>query len=203
MDEQKILNLLTRYSDKDFSTLVPKMMLRLSESETLTVEFAFWFCHIVEQDLNEVLATSAKVTNKILGPSSEELDEFIRSKYKVKFEKVDPSHSDYDPREITFGDRIDFVEKLQGETLHTKFLRKIKMIRNDLSHGRIKNLSYEGKDIANTAVKAKMISDYIILSLNIDKEEVGGAVGQFTEEEKKRVDNLWEKYQSEEGQNTN
>ena len=196
MNEQEILKVLRQYSEKDFSTLIPKTMLKLSESETLTVEFVFWFCHIVEQDLNEILADGSKLTRDILGPSTKELDDFIRKEYGIKFEKVGPSHADYSEDEVTFGDRINFVEKLRGKTPSTKFLWRIKNIRDDISHGRIRELFYDGQDIFNIATKEKMVSDYISLSLGIDKEKEGGVAAQLTEEDKRRVNELWEKYNS-------
>jgi hypothetical protein len=196
MDEQEILKVLKKYSEKDFSTLIPRTMLKLSESETLTVEFVFWFCHIVEQDLNEVLAGSSKMVSEILGPTSKELNDFIRKEYGIKFEKVDPSHDDYNDKDVTFGDRINFVEKLRGKTPSTSFLWKVKNIRDDLSHGRIKELSYEGQKIVNITTKEKMISDYISLSLNIDNEKEGGIAAQLTDDDKKRVNELWEKHNS-------
>ena len=197
--EEKIKEMteaLERFSDKDFASFVPTTMLRVSEAEKLTAEFVFWFCHIVEQDLDKMLKMSAENTTEILGPTSKEIDDFVKDKYGIKLVKVDPDHPDYDPSAVTFGDRIFFVEKMRGKTPHVRFLWKVKKIRDDLSHGRIKDLRYENDSLIDITVKRKIMSDYVTLCLNIGDEEEGGLIAELTDNQRKEINALWEKHKS-------
>lgn len=192
-------NLLKQYSSQDFANLIPDTILKISKEERLTVEFAFWFCHSVEQDLNATLTQAANVVNEMLGKSSEDLDNFIRTNIGLKMEKVDPAHPAYRPNEISFGDRIFFVEKVRGKTAHTRFLWKIKNIRDNLSHGRIKELSYNSESLFDLETKSKMVKDYITLSKNIDSEESSGIVGELTHEQHQRTEQLFEDWKNKHG----
>ncbi len=174
---KKLKDTLLIYTETDFASFVPKSILRLSETERLTTEFAFWFCHSVEQDLSNVLKVSSEAVRAEFGEWTKEISDFIKEKHKVKLDKADPAHPDYNSSEITFGDRIFFVEKMRGNGAHVSFLWKVKKIRDDLSHGRISELSYEGKNLVDIEVKRKMIMDYITLTTSIENEPIGGLSG--------------------------
>ncbi|CAN5739840.1 hypothetical protein BH11PAT2_BH11PAT2_00510 [soil metagenome] len=108
-------------------------------------------------------------------------------------EKADPTQPGFDIRNITFGDRIFFSEKLRGESAHTKFLWKVKKLRDDLSHGRIETLSYEGGNVFDKKVKAQMLTDYITLMNGIDDQAEGGFMATLTETEKIEIEQEFER----------
>lgn len=183
------------YSTEQFSTLVPKGMLRLSNSQMQTVQFAFWFCYIVESDLTDVLMEAIKNTKEMLGETAPEVDKVLREKYGIRFEIVDEDHPKYDPYSIVFNDRIEIVEKMRGTDAHTDFLKKVKKIRNDLSHGRILELKYNEKSLFEDSTKAELVRDYVSGIVKFDERGTGGALQDQTAEERARVDALFEEFQ--------
>ena len=193
--KKEMVDALARFSDKDFTNFIPNIMLRFSETERLTVEFVFWFCYVVERDLDTILKQSAEHTKLILGSISKETDDFLIEKYGIDLAKIDPTHPDYDAATVTFGNRIFFVEQLRGKTKHVKFLWKVKKIRDDLSHGRIKDLQYEKENLIEITTKRKMLSDYITLCLDMENEEPGGFISQLTDDQKDAIDSLWREHE--------
>lgn len=194
MDPKNLKTMLSLYSDDDFNLFIPKTMLKLSDSEIKTIQFAFWFCHAVESDLDSVLRLAFKQMEMVEGKTPEEIVEFVKNKYKIRFEIVDPTNPKHDPNNISFNDRIDIVEKMDGTSDHTKFLRDIKDIRNNLSHGRIKDLTYKGQSLFLKETKEKLVFDHIEQMINTkNNKSVGGVANQLTQEEQKRVN---EKYQN-------
>ncbi|MBU1130782.1 hypothetical protein KJ840_01480 [Patescibacteria group bacterium] len=186
---------LVKYSEEDFNLFIPKTMLKLSTSQIKTIQFVFWFCYIVEKNLDDMLKLAFRNMEKIEGKTPQEMIEFIKTTYKIDFKKVDPTNPSHDPDALTFNDRIDIVEKIMGISVHTKFLRKVKSLRNNLSHGRIYSLEYEGNSLLNNQVKAKLLEDYIQQAINFDKmESLGGVVNNFSEEQKKSVNKKYEKW---------
>lgn len=188
--------MLEAFTDTDFNSYIPKTMLRLSQKKIDTIQFVFWFCHIVERDLNDVLQQAFQNMESIMGKTSEKIIDFIKEKYKIRLEKIDPNNPKYDLECITFNDRIDIAEKSMGKSDHTRFLRKIKKLRNDLSHGRIDDLTYEGKDLAEIEVKRKLIFDWIKQGLEIgDVKSEGGIENELTKQDKRRIDELYQKFE--------
>jgi len=186
---------LPKYSSEQFSTLVPKGMLGLSDSQIQTVQFAFWFCYTLEKDLADVLQEAVSKTKVILGKTEPETYEYMRKEYGIKFEVVDEDHPKYDPYSIVFNDRIEIVEKIRGKDNFTEFLRKVKEIRNDLSHGRILELSYEGKSLFEDATKATLLRDLIANSIGFPERGEGGALEDQSPEDRARVDALWKEFE--------
>lgn len=192
---------LPKYSSEQFATLVPKGMLGLSDSQMRTVQFAFWFCYIVEKNLTDVLQEAINKTKEMLGETQPEVDKYLREKYGIKFEVVDEDHPKYDACSIVFNHRIEIVENMRGKDAHTDFLRKMKMIRNDLSHGRILELSYNEESLFEDTTKAELVRDYISGMLNFEERGEGGALQDQTPEERARVDALWEEFQKRQQKN--
>lgn len=188
--------ILEAFTDTDFNSYIPKTMLKLSQKEIDTIQFVFWFCHIVERDLDSALQQAFRNMESIMGKTPKKLVDLIKERFGVRIEKVDPNNPKYDPECITFNDRIDIVEKSMGKSDHTRFLRKIKKLRNDLSHGRIDDLTYEGKDLAEIETKRILIFDYIKQALEIkDIKSEGGVANELTEQDKRRIDELYQKFE--------
>lgn len=175
--------------DHFFNTFIPEKILQLSVSQIQTVQFVFWFCYSVEKELNEISHLAWKTQEEIEGKTPKDVIEFIENKLKIKVEKIDSTHSEYDIRGIMFNDLIDIFEKISGISDFTRFLRKIKGLRNDLSHLRIGELSYEGEDLLDNKVKSKLLGDYIQLMVDFnDMKSEGGLMNQLSEEDKQRID---------------
>jgi hypothetical protein len=182
MDQEKEKQLdesLTRYSSEDFSFFVPKAMLNMSLEEIYTVQFAFWFCYIVEKDLDTALQESFRRMESVAGKTPVSELRFIKETYGIDFRKVDQTNPKYNSKDITFNDRIDIVEKIRGTSDHSEFLREIKEIRNALSYGRITDIKYKGKSLKDNEVKKNLVKDYIKQALSINSmEHEGGAMNQ-------------------------
>lgn len=186
-------DVLSKYTNEDFATLIPKTMLNISDEEKVSIEYVFWFCHIVERDLADVLTGAIKFINETKGSMSQELSAFVLEKYDLKMGKVDPDQPEFDIKKITFGDRIYFIQQLRGESEYTKFLWEIKNLRDDISHVRIETLYYKGESVLDKKVKAKMLTDYITFMNKADDESNGGFIATMTEEEKKEVEEEFER----------
>lgn len=178
-NQEQLSSLLSQFSNEDFRMYIAKRVLGLSEEEVLTVEFVFWFCHAIEQQLRSVLAEAWENMEGELGVAPPELHAFLKQEYGFKTEKVAPSHPDYDARNVTFGDLIHYVELLRGKTPHVNFLWKVKNIRDDLSHGRIQELEYENHSLFAKETKIKLIKDNLRLIMNIKEEKEGGFIGKI------------------------
>ncbi len=194
-DFDNIKDRLSKFEAIDFNLFIPQTMMGLSSEEILTVQFAFWFCHAVERDLDNILKVSFKNMEEALGKTPVELLDFIKKYHGISFEKVDPDHPDYDQGKIYFNDRIDIVEKLCGKSEHTKFLRKVKEIRNDLAHGRISMLAYEGINLCDPEAKRRLLFDYVKQALTIDEmPKEGGFVNDLTQEQNKEIDVIYKNW---------
>jgi len=195
-DLEAIRERLATFSDEDFSKFLAETMLGLSPHQIHTIQFAFWFCYIVEYELDKILQKSFKNMESVMGKTPKELLDFIKNKYKIKLEKVNPDDPGHDPKNITFNDKIDIVEKIDGKSAHTEILREIKDLRNDISHLRIHNLAYKGENLLDNKVKERLVLNYVKQALEIeDMEKEGGITNESSEEQKRRVDDLYRKWQ--------
>ena len=198
MNKEKLAILKTTlesYSTEDFTHLIPKSIIGLSKAQQETVQFAFWFSYIVETDLTRVLSEAIANTKNILGETQPEVDKYLREEHNIRYEIIDVDHPKYDPYSITFNNRIDIVEKMRGKDTHTNFFRKIKKLRNDLSHGRILELSYNGKSVFDDDTKREMLHDYISGMINFEERGIGGAFPTQDDETRKKIDNLWSEFE--------
>lgn len=189
---------LKKFSNEDFNDFIPMQMLGLSKEETLTVQAIFWFCHMVERDLDNVLRFAFRQVELIEGKTPDEVLKYISDTYQVEFHKVDPNDDSYDPRSVTFGQRISFVEKMQGKNKHIKFLWEVKNLRDDLSHLRIQDLNYKGKSLLDNEVKIELFQDYYLTTRNIEgQESKGGIVNGFSDEQKELINKKFAKWMDE------
>ena len=154
-------------TDEQITTIISHGTLKMNDTQTATVSFVFWICYLAERELENVLVEAWKKTKEILSTDNDTIV-YIRNKYKIRNEIIDTSDPNYKPNDITFTDKIDIFQKINGDTKMTKFLWKLKRIRNDLSHGRIDDLKYDGDNLYTKEIKEKMLIDYFDCLLNND-----------------------------------
>lgn len=190
---------LSQHTESELIDYITNSVLNITPEQRATAEFIFWFCNSVEKDLKFVLEEGMKMVNTLLGTPAPEQRQFMVDQYGVKLEKIDTTHPNYNPRDISFGDMIYVVEQMRGKTPHVKFLWKVKKIRDDLSHGRINELKYEGESLAEKEVKIKLIEDNIRLAVQIEDEEAGGIIKNLdlTDENKEYLEKLHQQYYEE------
>lgn len=171
IDLNQLHALFKRMSDEDLSLMVPKDALRLEVNKIQTVHFAFWICYMAELDHGDIL-TKAWQSAKAAYGTEEAVINLIKKKHGIKIEKIDPDDPDHNEREVTFGDRIYIMELMAGkENEVVKMLWKLKVIRDDLSHGRINELNYGGVSLESREAKENLLYDYFRLGLNVDFSE--------------------------------
>lgn len=168
---EKTKEFIKNLSDEELSLMIPKASLCLEINKIQTAHFAFWICYMAELDFGDILTKAWKMAKTLYG-ADEGVINIIKQKYGIKIEKIDPKDQNYNLRTVTFGDRISVFEKVAGEENElVKMLWKLKNIRDDLSHGRIDNLSYDGNDLELRATKEKLLLDYSTLNANVEFSE--------------------------------
>lgn len=187
---------LSQLTESELINYITTDILNITPEQKTTAEFVFWFCNTVEKHLKSVLEEGMKMVNTLLGTPAPEQRQFIVDQYGVKLEKIDTTHPNYNPRDISFGDMIYVVEQMRGKTPHVKFLWKVKKIRDDLSHGRINELKYEGESLEKKEVKMRLIEDNIRFAIQIEDEETGGIIKNLdlTDEDKEYLEKLHRQY---------
>lgn len=183
-------------SNEELARIISDAALRLDREQTDTVSFVFWLSFMAEYDLDEVLCGVWKVAKKY-ELSGEEVIKIIKEKYGIDVTKIDPDDPDYDPARIYFGDRIKIYEDLFGANDSVKLFRKIKNLRNDISHGRIDKLEYNSFNLRTKEGKRKILLDYF------EEMTKGGSseppiFQQMTDSEKEEVRNIFEQYKKDE-----
>jgi hypothetical protein len=172
-------------TDKQLAQIISHGVLKLTDTEVDTISFVFWIIYMAEWDLYELMVIAWNSTKKRLSLNDATI-QYLRKNYKIKNEIIDPTDPKYSPNDITFTDRIDIYQKICGSTKLTKFLWKLKDIRNDLSHGRIKNLKYNNASLYLRETREKILLDFIDSLRNNDWQNA--AFWQnLTEEEKEEM----------------
>ncbi len=191
--KQKINNA----SNEELARIISDAALRLDEEQTDTVSFVFWLSFMTEKDLDQVLCEAWK-TAKEYGPSGEEVIKIIKEKYGINITKIDPDDPDYDPMTVYFGDRIKIYEDIVGINNNVKLFRKIKGLRNDISHGRIDGLKYEGLNLKTKEGKQKILIDYFETMI---KRDLGKPLifQQMLEGEKEEVEKIFKQWKKDKG----
>jgi len=123
--------------------------------------------------LNEFL-TGGKFTEPPLEEVLKELPEAIANKIRAVVENRyrDKSSLDIDNLE-SFGDKILAYQKIKSKNNVSMMLWKLKKIRDDISHGRIQELTYEDKPLMERAIKEKLLLDYMGVVNNPDHKKSG------------------------------
>jgi hypothetical protein len=191
--KQKIKNA----NNEELARIISDAALRLDKEQTDTVSFVFWLSFMTENDLDQVLCGAWKMA-KEYGPSSEEVIKIIKEKYSIDIAKIDPDDPDYNPTTVYFGDKIKIYEDMFGTNSNVELFRKIKGLRNDISHGRIDGLKYEGLDLKTKEGKQKILIDYFGTTTKRDSVEPL-IFQQMSEAEKGEVKKIFEKWKKDKG----
>lgn len=181
-------------SNEELARIISDAALRLDRKQTDTVSFVFWLSFMAEHDLDQVLCEAWKTAKKY-GPSGEEVIKIIKEKHAIDITKIDPDDPDYDSMTVYFGDRIKIYEDILGTNSHVKLFRKIKGLRNDISHGRIDGLKYEGLDLKTKEGKQKILVDYFEAMTKRDSGEplIFQQMSESEKEGVKKIFNQWKK----------
>ena len=179
---------LSTASNEQMKKIYSHGILGLNDEKTETVELAFWITCSAEKMLEDSLDKAWKSAQKFESPDKATLD-YIRDIYKIRIEVMDRDHPDHDPDAITFTQRIDIFQRVIGKTKFSKFLWKLKDLRNDLSHGRIMNLRYEGGNLHERSIREVFIYDFIDCLANNNWED-SNLWDDLTDEQKAKLKKL-------------
>lgn len=189
---ETLLQTITKIPDDDLDTVISYGALKYDDNTVSTVSFAFWICYMAEQDLGDVIE-KAWALSKLGYPENctGRVLSIIKNEYGIKLHKIDPDDDAYNKRDISFGDRIKIEELMFGETKMVELLWKLKNIRDDLSHGRIVGLAYDGESLFLRSTKEKLVIDYFTYSLLENKED-SPIWKKLTFEEKTEIEKKFE-----------
>jgi hypothetical protein len=157
MEIEILKKLIDVNSEDKLNNVVANGILGLSDEEINTVSFIFWFCYLVETDLNDVLTNCWKeALNKYNKNIQDEAVKIIKEKvFKDKNKNID--NLEY------FSDKIKFYIFSKGKNGLSKLLWKVNDIRNNLSHNRIDELEYKNRSLYLKETKKELLIDYFTL----------------------------------------
>ena len=184
-------------SNEELAGIISDAALHLDKEQTDMVSFIFWLSFMTEYDLDQVLCEAWKMAKKY-SSSSEEVIKIIKEKHGIDVTKIDPDDPDYDPMSINFGDRIKIYEDMFGTNSHVELFRKIKRLRNDISHGRIDKLEYQGLDLRNKEGKQKILIDYFDIMTQEDFGE-SPILKDMSKEERSEVEKIFKQWKKDMG----
>lgn len=193
MDEQTLKKLLMENlksrTDEELSDIFIHA-LNLNPKQVKLVNFVFWFCYMVETDLDKALKVISRHSDTLFPPEVNEFAkkiiadglkgygetgmeiETLLTEMAIKMEDIDKistflKKNYLKKRPFTgiedlpfFIDKIRVYEFLVGKNNHVKLLYKINNIRNDLSHGRIDTLTYNKQSLFLRTTKEALVEDY-------------------------------------------
>ena len=174
---------------------ISKGILKLSDDQINAVAFVFWICLLAERELDKVLKISWDLSaagssddvvqraKAILGESvsggidyelkleealdvvpngdAEKIRQLIKDGYTRK-RKINIDDTPY------FTDKIKLYEAVFSKNNVSSLLWKMMNLRNDISHGRIDDLKYEGESLTLRSAREKILVDYLEATLNPD-----------------------------------
>ena len=160
MEIEILEKLIDENNENKLDNIIADGMLHLSDKQKNTVNYVFWFCYLVETDLNDILINCWNETIK-------NTDENTKNKViKIIKEKVfNDENKNIDNLEY-FRDKIKFYVFAKGESDFSKLLWKINDIRNDLSHNKVDKLKYKNKSLYLKETKKDLLLDYLSLIKN-------------------------------------
>jgi hypothetical protein len=195
--------------------------LKLTNKEINTLVFLYGLCYLAERDIGEMLPT---ILNKLSNDHPQEvmdrvkiiLNDFLNKKINETQELNDVLQGlDQDKANLiltsvkgrynkkplidieklsTFGEKIFVYEQLFFENNVIKIFRKIKKIRNDISHLRIADLTYNSELLILRKTKEKILKDYFEAVFNPDHSRSNFQENiEFLPEEDSRVIALLDK----------
>lgn len=196
MDVDAFTEVMKGVSDEKFNETFSKGMLQLTDEQANTILSVFLLCYMAEKDLEEVLTSAWQVSTPHFSPEAnalakETLKEMVFGKRNLKLEhaleglpvetvtKIKLAvkqgymeKRDFDIENLEyFTDKIKIYQAMFGENERTKLLWKINHIRNDISHNRIDQLTYNKEDLNLRATKEKLLVDYLRTSFTSNFED--------------------------------
>jgi hypothetical protein len=198
MDQLELLKQkINSASNDELARIIFDAALRLDKEQTDTISFVFWLGFMAEHDLDQVLCEAWKMAKRY-GPSGGEVIKIIKEEYGIDITKIDPSDPDYDSMSINFGDRIKIYKDMFGNNSHVELFRKIKGLRNDISHGRIDKLEYERLDLQKKEGKQKILTDYFETMIQKDSGE-SPILKDMSKEERNEVEKIFKQWRKDMG----
>lgn len=155
MDDLDILkNQIDTYDFCQLAATISSGALQLNQEHVHSIHFVFWLIYMSESDLNDVLKESwesaiAGADETVVHEMIQTVNEAIQGK-----KKIDPLNLEY------FSDKIKFYECFFGTDNRAKLFWKLNDIRNDLSHGRINALTYNGESLNELDTCKKLLKSY-------------------------------------------
>jgi len=159
MSLEKLNQLIDEASEERMAEMFSKAALELSDEQINTVSFCFWLVYMAESDLNAAISESWGNATLDNTPEARAellhvLQQFIPGK-----KELDPDNLEY------FNDKILLYEGLVGSDVRSQLFRKLKAIRNDISHNRIDTLTYNEQSLNLINVKKQLARDYFTTAL--------------------------------------
>ena len=168
MENMEILKYqINNNSEEKLNNVISDGVLMLSKEKKDNISFVFWFCYLVETDLNEVLVGSwNKAIEKDNLKDREKSLKIIKDKV-FKDENINIDNLEY------FRDKIKLYIFAKGKNKLSKLLWEINNIRNDLSHNRIDSLEFNNKSLFLKETKKELLLDYFSLTQRDEAIERG------------------------------
>jgi hypothetical protein len=137
--EQSGVDLVQSSKELDLARRLVVQKFNMNEEAIRATEFVFWISYFAERELRESILkveNTQGVTTPMLEGMLDRLD---------------------------FGDKISLVERhyQEGKSNFTKLYWKINNLRNDVAHGRISELVYDGLKLSDISGQLKLLSDFI------------------------------------------
>lgn len=182
--------------DEKFNETISKGALKLTSAQINTVSFVFWLCYMAEIDLESVLTNAWQIAS---APFSQEERTLAKSMLKnmafgTRDLKLDDALTVFPPETINkiqatvdqnyitrrdvdvegleyFSDKIKIYEAFYDKNERTKLLWKINQIRNDVSHNRIDQLTYNNESLELRETKEKLLIEYLRTSFTSKFED--------------------------------
>jgi len=183
----QLKSLIKENKDSPLDEVISRGALKLDDNHIETVSFIFWLCYMAEYDLDDILRESFRLAKKAY-PVNDFIIKVLKEEHNLDIKKIDPDNPDYLPNEITFGDRIKILKNSFGDDQAVKLLWKLKGLRDDISHGRIKKLSYNNKNLLLRETRENLLIDYFnqMLNENFFKSKTWNKLDEKAQEEVKR-----------------
>lgn len=182
MSLEKLNQLIDEADEERMAEMFSKAALGLPDEQINTVSFCFWLVYMAESDLNSVITESWR--NATLDATLEMKAELLQMlwQYIPDKKELDPENLEY------FGDKILLYEALLGSDICSELYRKLKAIRNDISHNRIDSLTYNGNSLNLINVKKELARDYFTTTIAEKDLSKSPFLNSLTREEQKIIE---------------
>ncbi len=182
-----IIEMIKLVHDEKLNGSVIKGALKLSDEEIDTLMFVFGLCHLAERDLGSVLTEPWKKLEQAfpveqVSRAKHLLNDFLSREKEGEptledvLEGLDPAHAArirevivarYRPKKLlnvdsleSFGEKIRAYTTIFSKNNVSEILWELKTLRDDISHGRIKELKYKGVSLMERSAKQQILTDY-------------------------------------------